>query len=138
MRQPRLVPHVRHRQRSAGGPKDPRGALHTPQATVPPHRPQWPLHPAPGVGGATTTGLDATPAQLSIKTCVSGGGGRSGGMGGGVSVRVEGVLAASPRGGGCAQPTTITCTPQGGIWGMGVWGYVCDHSDKLCLLGSKS
>ena len=48
-----------------------------------------------------------------------GGGGRSGGRGGGVSGRVEAVLAASPERGGCAQPTTITCIPQGGIWGHG-------------------
>ena len=74
--------------------------------------------PRGGGGGATTTGLDATspPAICqNLRGQLGRGGGSAGGWGGG------GVLAAWPGGGGrgCAQPTTIACIPQGGVWGHG-------------------
>ena len=68
--------------------------------------PLWCVYPQ---GGATTTGPDATPPQLSVKTCGGGVGRRMGG----------GYWQLGRGGGGCAQPTTITCIPQGGVWGHG-------------------
>ena len=84
------------------GPVPPKGMEPSPE-------PKRISGPGGGGGGATTIGPDAPPPQLSVKTCVCGGGGSAGGWGG--------VLAAW-RGGG-AQPTTITCIPQGCVWGHG-------------------
>ena len=70
-------------------------------------------------GGATTTGPDATPPQLSAKTC---GGGGVGGRGGGI-----GSLA---RGGWCARPTRVCVCVSGG---MGVRGmYAIIAISRLC------
>ena len=48
-------------------------------------------------GGATTSGLDATPPELSVKTWGGGGGGGGGGQWGGVQ---PGVGGGSSRGSG--------------------------------------
>ena len=54
-------------------------------------------------GGATTTGPDATPPQLSVKTCGGGGGGGGGGVlpgvGGGGSAGWGGVFLPGVGGG---------------------------------------
>ena len=76
-----------------------------------------------GGGGATTTGADATPPPAICQNLWGEGGYWQLGRGGG---------------GGCAQPTTITCIPQGGVWGHGVQRCVCHNSDILSLPGRKS
>ena len=70
-----------------------------------------------GPGGATTNGPDATPPQLSVKTCGGGGGGGSAGG--------WGVLAARPAGGGVRATyyyhmyTSRACV----CVCLGTWGY---------------
>ena len=57
--------------------------------------------------GATTTGPDVTPPPSYLSKLAGGGGGSAGGSGG--------YWQLGWGGGGCAQPTTITCIPQGGV-----------------------
>ena len=81
---------------------------------------QWQLGPRPrrsekgqvpppggGGGGGLQLVLMQQPPQPSVKTRGGGGVGAGGGVGG--------------KGGGCAQPSIITCIPQGGC--LGAWGY---------------
>ena len=62
-------------------------------------------------GGATTAGPDATPPPAICQNLQ--GGGSAGGLGG------RYWQLGRWGGGGCAQPTTITCIPHGGVWGHG-------------------
>ena len=72
----------------------------------------WALHP----GGATSTGPDATPPQLSVKTCRGGELGRGGGGSAG-----GGVLAAWPGEGGAARNPLLSHAYLKGVsGGMGV------------------
>ena len=69
----------------------------------------------PGGGGLQLVLMQHPPPRYLSKLA----GGGELGQGGGVGGRVGGVFAAWPGGGGCAQRTTITCIPQGGVWGHG-------------------
>ena len=64
-------------------------------------------------GGRLQLVLMRHPPQLFVKTWGGGVGAGGGGVGG------RGGDWQLGRGGGCAQPTTITCIPQGGVWGHG-------------------
>ena len=74
------------------------------------------------------------PPQLSVKIC---GGGGGGGLEGG---RREGVgyWQLGQGGGGCAQPTTITCIPQGGVWAHEGLRGMCAITAISCLCQEES
>ena len=70
------------------------------------------------LGGATTTGPDATPPQLSVKTCGGGGGGSWGG--GGVGGKGAGIGRLVGGGGLRATHYYHMHTSRGCL---GAWGY---------------
>ena len=107
----------------------------------------WPSQPQKQ-GGTTTTGHDATPPQLSVKTWGGGvlggavGGGRLEGLGGGGRLEGLGGSAGGSWGGGLAvgggipkvggayvRPTTTTCIPLGGRC---VWGWFGEAAGGCC------
>ena len=75
-----------------------------------------------GPRGATTTGPDATPPQLSVKTW-GGGGGIWGGGGGGVGGRVGGGGIGSLAGGGQGLNPTHYYHMHTSRGCLGAWGY---------------
>ena len=93
------------------------------------------------MGGATTSGPDATHPQLPVKTpgggAIWGGGSVEGvGGGGGSATGVGGV----PKVGGLrATHYYHMHTSYGEVsGGLGVWRYVCDNSAFSSLSGRKS